>query len=328
MSRPEVMTSESQERMLVIVTPGDLAAVREVCGRWEIRASVIGGTRHGRRAACGCSTARRRGARGRARGRPRARTSRSTTGRAVPGDHRRGSSPRRAARAPALRRGSSRCCATRPGSTASTTTSCSSTRSRPGRRRGGAAPQGPGPPRHPAGASRSAPMATPAGARSTRGPGRRSPSPSRPERRLRRSPAGRARQLPQLRQPRASRGDVAALVGGRRDRRRVPRLRPPRDRRQREPLQREHGDDIDPTPVVAVLGVIDHLERRPPGVRLVEGAAIVLLGERGRHPSHLGRPRSAGRGGRWSGGVTATALCPPSTWPATPGWSSWSRPGG
>ena len=38
----EVMTSESQERMLAIVTPGDRAAVEEVCLRWEVRATVIG----------------------------------------------------------------------------------------------------------------------------------------------------------------------------------------------------------------------------------------------------------------------------------------------
>ena len=38
----EVMTSESQERMLAIVTPGVLDAVMEVCGRWEVRATVIG----------------------------------------------------------------------------------------------------------------------------------------------------------------------------------------------------------------------------------------------------------------------------------------------
>ncbi len=38
------------------------------------------------------------------------------------------------------------------------------------------------------------------------------------------------------------------------------------------------GIDIDPTPVVAVLGVIDDLARRPPGAVLVEGTALVLLG--------------------------------------------------
>ncbi len=38
----EVMTSESQERMLAIVTPEQLDDVLEVASRWEIRASVIG----------------------------------------------------------------------------------------------------------------------------------------------------------------------------------------------------------------------------------------------------------------------------------------------
>ena len=38
----EVMTSESQERMLAIVAPGDRAEVEEVCRRWEVRATVIG----------------------------------------------------------------------------------------------------------------------------------------------------------------------------------------------------------------------------------------------------------------------------------------------
>ena len=38
----EVMTSESQERMLAIVTPADLARVEEVCRRWEVRAAVVG----------------------------------------------------------------------------------------------------------------------------------------------------------------------------------------------------------------------------------------------------------------------------------------------
>ena len=38
----EVMTSESQERMLAIVEPANLDAVLEICRRWEVRASVIG----------------------------------------------------------------------------------------------------------------------------------------------------------------------------------------------------------------------------------------------------------------------------------------------
>ncbi|MDQ4089575.1 MAG: phosphoribosylformylglycinamidine synthase subunit PurL, partial [Actinomycetota bacterium] len=38
----EIMTSESQERMLAIVEPGDLDAVLDVCRRWEVQATVVG----------------------------------------------------------------------------------------------------------------------------------------------------------------------------------------------------------------------------------------------------------------------------------------------
>jgi phosphoribosylformylglycinamidine synthase len=38
----EVMTSESQERMLAIVTPESWPAVAAICDRWEVRATVIG----------------------------------------------------------------------------------------------------------------------------------------------------------------------------------------------------------------------------------------------------------------------------------------------
>ena len=38
----EVMTSESQERMLAIVEPAGLDRVLEICRRWEVRATVIG----------------------------------------------------------------------------------------------------------------------------------------------------------------------------------------------------------------------------------------------------------------------------------------------
>ncbi len=37
----EIMTSESQERMLAIVAPEDLESLREVCDRWEVDASVV-----------------------------------------------------------------------------------------------------------------------------------------------------------------------------------------------------------------------------------------------------------------------------------------------
>ena len=42
MSPVEIMTSESQERMLAIVEPGNLAAVTAICDKFEIRASVVG----------------------------------------------------------------------------------------------------------------------------------------------------------------------------------------------------------------------------------------------------------------------------------------------
>jgi phosphoribosylformylglycinamidine synthase subunit PurL len=42
MNPVEVMTSESQERMLAIVTPENLGEVLALCARWEIAASVIG----------------------------------------------------------------------------------------------------------------------------------------------------------------------------------------------------------------------------------------------------------------------------------------------
>jgi phosphoribosylformylglycinamidine synthase len=38
----EVMTSESQERMLAIVTPDSWEAVAKICARWEVRAAVVG----------------------------------------------------------------------------------------------------------------------------------------------------------------------------------------------------------------------------------------------------------------------------------------------
>jgi phosphoribosylformylglycinamidine synthase len=38
----EIMTSESQERMLAIVEPASLDRVLEICDRWDVRASVIG----------------------------------------------------------------------------------------------------------------------------------------------------------------------------------------------------------------------------------------------------------------------------------------------
>ena len=38
----EVMTSESQERMLAIVTPDSWDAVAKICAKWEVRAAIVG----------------------------------------------------------------------------------------------------------------------------------------------------------------------------------------------------------------------------------------------------------------------------------------------
>jgi phosphoribosylformylglycinamidine synthase len=43
----EILTSESQERMLAICRPDDLGAVHEVCGRWGLSSSAIGHLRSG-----------------------------------------------------------------------------------------------------------------------------------------------------------------------------------------------------------------------------------------------------------------------------------------
>lgn len=38
------------------------------------------------------------------------------------------------------------------------------------------------------------------------------------------------------------------------------------------------GADIDPTPVVGLLGIVDRLERRPPGLDLVDGGRLLVIG--------------------------------------------------
>ncbi len=58
------------------------------------------------------------------------------------------------------------------------------------------------------------------------------------------------------------------------------------------------GRDIHPTPVVGVVGLIDVLDRPPPGVRLVDGGEIVLLSAR-RRPAHCA---SGLAGSRWAAG--------------------------
>ncbi len=73
------------------------------------------------------------------------------------------------------------------------------------------------------------------------------------------------------------------------------------------------GDaDIDPTPVVGMLGIIDELVRRPPGLELEDGARLVLLGpdpvgdgSGGDVPSGLAGSRWAFGHGRCGGSLAA-----------------------
>jgi phosphoribosylformylglycinamidine synthase len=65
------------------------------------------------------------------------------------------------------------------------------------------------------------------------------------------------------------------------------------------------GRDIDPTPIVGVLGVVEVLDRRPPGVRLADGGSIVLLGAAA---SALAGSRWAWRRGEFGGVLAAVDL--------------------
>jgi phosphoribosylformylglycinamidine synthase subunit PurL len=66
------------------------------------------------------------------------------------------------------------------------------------------------------------------------------------------------------------------------------------------------GRDIDPTPVIGVLGVVDQLDRRPPGVRLVDGGRLILVGET--DPVLSGSTWAAARGHRGLGSLPALDL--------------------
>ncbi len=63
------------------------------------------------------------------------------------------------------------------------------------------------------------------------------------------------------------------------------------------------GRDIDPSPVIGLLGMVDNLDRRPPGVRLVDGGRLVLVGET--VPELGGSQWAADRGHRGRGTLPA-----------------------
>ncbi len=66
------------------------------------------------------------------------------------------------------------------------------------------------------------------------------------------------------------------------------------------------GADIDPTPVIGVLGVVDRLDRPPPGPRLLDGGRLVLVGEVVRELS--GSAWAARKGHRGRGTLPALDL--------------------
>jgi phosphoribosylformylglycinamidine synthase len=66
------------------------------------------------------------------------------------------------------------------------------------------------------------------------------------------------------------------------------------------------GTDIDPTPVVGLLGMVDDLQRRPPGVHLAEGDRLVLLGD----DLAGAAPSLAGSAVAWATGQKGGALAP------------------
>ena len=131
----EILMSESQERMMAVVEPGDVDAFLAICAKWEVDATVIGEvtdtgrlqidwhgervvdvpprTRRARRADVPAPVRAARLA-GRAAGRPR-------RGAAAPGDR------RRAARDRCCGWPAARTCATSRGSPTSTTATCAAT---------------------------------------------------------------------------------------------------------------------------------------------------------------------------------------------------------
>ena len=280
---------------------------RDLCRRWEVRARWSGTVTAGG-AGCASSTAGRRRAgrrprgvapRGRAAVRPAPSAPRPVGASARPGH---------AARARRRRQPTCSACSTDPPWVWSQYDHqlFLNTVAGPGRRRHRAAPQAPRHRRrHRAGAGpdhrRQPPVVRgrPAGRHGARR-GRGGPQPG-----LRRGAAARARQLPELRQPGAPRGDVGALGGHRRDGRGLPRLRPARGGRERRAsTTRARGRDIDPTPVVGVLGMVDDLERRPPGRRLEPGGRLLVLGPDARgQPGRVALGVAAGGEGRRARGA-------------------------
>ena len=159
---------------------------------------------------------------------------------------------------------------------------------------------------------------------------------------LRRCDAGGRRQLPELRQSRAPRGHVAALRVHRRHGRGLPGAGAPgRSGATSASTTRAAGADIDPTPVLGVLGLVDAVRAPPPGLALGRGrhrrparearrAGRVVpagrhpLGDRAARPPHRPRAGARLRGARARCAPSSPASSP-SRWPGRAG-TRWCAP--
>ena len=285
----EVMTSESQERMLAIVEPSNLDAVLAIAERWEIRATVIGTvTDSGRLRVLDDD-----GGRGAGRRAGQVAGGRGPAVRPAPGRARGpGRAPGRLGRHPAgpgdagadlvdllcdtsgCRRSTTTCCSSTPWRDPAATPPCCGSSTPP-------------PVWTPAGAWRSPPTATTCGARSTPGAGA---AMTVAESVMNLAVVG-ARPLAMVNCMNFGNPEhpevmwqLSESVDGLSEATR--RVRHPLRGGQRQPVQRVAGPDIDPTPIIGVLGVIDRLDRRPPGIGLVDGGRLILVG--GRRPRAVG----------------------------------------
>ena len=286
----EVMTSESQERMLAIVTPADRAAVEEVCRRWEVRATVIGTVTAPPPAAGG---------------RLRILDGEGAVLADVPAHSLSDDAPLydrvRAAPAGLDERRRRR---SRPGPAGERDTAeCRRRRPRPARRRVVGVPpvRPPALPQHRGGAGGGRRGVAPRRPGPAPEPARLWPSPPTPTRgwcaldpRL-----GTAMTVAESALNVACAGarpvalvnclnfgnpehpqvmwQLSESVDGMAEACRA--LEIPVIGGNVSLYNASGGNDIDPTPVVAVLGVVDHLERRPPGMGFTPGSTLVLLGD-------------------------------------------------
>ena len=87
------------------------------------------------------------------------------------------------------------------------------------------------------------------------------------------------------------------------------------------------GADIDPTPVLGVLGLVDRLSRAAPGLAWPTATPLVLLGAASGRRRHWVVPAGRDALGHRAPGPPHRARCPPSTSPrhAAAGAASWPR---